>query len=494
MLTPEEQSEMQRLWEQNVPIRAIARRLGRDIKTIRRALDRPKAQTAPRKLEPYHDLIRKMFEKDLRSPRILRELRTRGYTGSRTILKDFLKTLAPQRPARKVFRRFETRRGEEAQSDWSPYRVPIAGQETIIHAFAMILCYSRRSFVSFYRNERLPTLLWAHQEAFQYHGGTCRRIAYDNQTAITLGRIDGKPRWNPAFLDFARHYGFEPSVGRPGHKERRGKVERPFHYLEEDFLRGRSFLSWEDLNQQVRHWLDTVANVRLHGTTRRRVDEAYAEEKPCLIALPEMPFPANRRETRKVQKDGYIPVDGSYYPTPAHLVGQWVTVRVSPMKVEILDAAGEIAAAYKVPDSPQRIPTEDVPLNPHPPGLSRSTLEARFLARFPGAATFLDGLKRRMIALTPIHLRAIERLADRYGDDAVTKAIDRATAYRNFNANALQRILERAHPTVVPETKIQPPSLQLDAFSALDDVDSGSPRDYTLDSIEPTEDPTDAQD
>ena len=98
----------------------------------------------------------------------------------------------------------------------------IAQRETIVHAFSLILCFCRRLFVAFFRDERLPTLLWAHQEAFRYHGGLCRRIACDNQTAITLGRVGGKPRWHPTVLAFAQHYGFEPSVGRPGHKERRG--------------------------------------------------------------------------------------------------------------------------------------------------------------------------------------------------------------------------------------------------------------------------------
>jgi transposase len=227
MLTPEEQNELERLQREHMPIRAMARRLSRDVKTIRRALGRLPQAPQPSKLLAYQALITERFEQGLRSPRILRELRARGYTGGATILKAYLQTLGPRRPTRQTFRRFETPAGVEAQSDWSPYRVPIADRETVVHAFSLILCSSRRAFIAFFRDERLPTLLWAHQEAFQYHQGLCRRIAYDNQTAITLGRVGGKPRWHPTFLAFARHYGFEPSVGRPGHKERRGKVERP---------------------------------------------------------------------------------------------------------------------------------------------------------------------------------------------------------------------------------------------------------------------------
>ncbi len=376
MLTPEELAEARRLAELSIPIRTIARRLGRDPKTVRRALNRSPLPAPPSKLAPYRELARELRGKGLHSPRILRTLRERGYTGGKTILKDFLKSLAPARPARRVFRRFETKIAHEGQADWSPYRVRIAGIETVIHAFALVLCASRRLFVMCFKNERLPTLLWGHQEAFQYHAGVPRTIAYDNQTAISLGRIEGKPLWNPPFLDFAKAYGFTPLVGVPKKKERRGKVERNSRYFEEDFLPDRTFASWDDLHRQVREWLDTVANVRFHETTKRLVHEAYAEEKPCLIALPAVRFPAERRETRKVQKDGYLPVDGSYYPAPAALVGQWVTVRIYPHRVEVLDGAGEVAAAYAVPDRPVRIPTPESPPRGAGAEISRSVSAA----------------------------------------------------------------------------------------------------------------------
>jgi transposase len=486
MLTPEEQDELQRLQREHIPIRAIARRLGRDVKTIRRALGRPSPPPPPSKLVPYQALAKERCEAGLRSPRILRELRERGYTGGLTILKAYLQTLAPRRPPRQTFRRFETGPGIEAQSDWSPYRVTIAGRETIVHAFALVLAYSRRNFVAFFRDERLPTLLWAHGEAFRYHGGVCRRIAYDNQTAITLGRVGGRPRWHPSFLAFAQHYGFEPSVGRPRHKERRGKVERPFQYLEEDFLRARTFASWDDLRAQVRAWLDTVANVRVHGTTRRRVDEAYADERPCLIALPAVTYPAARRETRTVQKDGLVPIDASYYPAPEQPEGATVAVHIDPVRVQIFDAAGILVATHAVPDQPTRLPSPPAPPGRHDPALSRAAQETRFLARFPDAAAVLDGLKHRMTTLTPIHLHALARLADLYGEAAVRDALAVATAYRNFNARAIERILGRAHPTVVPEPAVGPGTLRPEALGALDDVDPGSPQDYTLDSMPPT--------
>src|SRR6266511_166497 len=338
--------------------------------------------------------------------------------------------------------------------DWSPYRLLIGALEMVVHCFSLILCYSRRLWIGFFRNERLPTLLYAHVEAFLYHQCCPRRLVYDNQTTVTLGRVSGKTLWHPTCREFVKHYGCESYACKIRDPERKGKVGRRLSWIFEAFRTGTVFHTLEDLNPTARVWLDTVANVRKHTTTGRRVDEMYAEEKPLLIALPSTAFHAERREVRTVQKDGCVPVDGSFYPTPIR-PGQKVTVLVYPRRVEILDASGKVVAAHPVPDRSMRIAAPW-----QPPGKSEAAsltaLETGFLARFPGALEFLEGLKRRMNALTPIHLRQIERLVALYGDARVAAAIERAQAYRNFNALSLARILERAHPNVVPEPPMGP--------------------------------------
>lgn len=490
-MTPEEIQEIRNLAaQQTMSLRAIAKKLGRDPKTIRRILGPSfvSQPPTPSKLEPFASLIAELAAKDLFAPRILRELKERGYTGSLTILKDYLRKIRGSRKVdRQVVRRFETDRGEEGQCDWSPYRVKIGGTLIVVHCFSMILAFSRMLFVRFFRDEKLPTLLWAHQEALSFFGSCPRRIIYDNCTTVTLGRIKGKPQWHPMFLEFSRQIGFEPVVCRPYDPDRKGKIERPFFYLETDFLRGSEFQSWEDLNAKARRWLDTVANVRLHSTTHRRVDEAFAEEKSFLIGLPEVMPTIERRETRKVQSDGMIAVDGSYFPVPAKLVGRYVTVRISPVKIDVLDSAGQSVVAYPVPECPTRLPALDgsAPASA-PPVMSRPVLELAFLARFPKAEAFLDGLKRRMNALVPIHLRLIERLVKLYGQESVREAIERAHSYGNYSATAIQRILEKMHPDRVEEPPIVPLSPNsAAALGALDDVESGTPADYTLDTEPP---------
>jgi hypothetical protein len=188
-----------------------------------------------------------------------------------------------------------------------------------------------------------------------------------------------------------------------------------------------------------------------------------------------------------VQHDGYIPVDGSYYPVPPPLVEQGaVTVRIDPRTVQILDARAAVAASYPVPETPRRLLAPAPPPDRHRPPPARPVQEAAFLARFPDAAAFLDGLRHRMTTLTPIHLRALDRLGELYGMPAVHAALTHAAAYRNFNARAVERILQRTHPTVVPEPAPGTLSPRPEAFGALDDTDPGSPQDSPLDSMPPT--------
>jgi hypothetical protein len=267
---------------------------------------------------------------------------------------------------------------------------------------------------------------------------------------------------------------------------RKGKIERPFYYIETDFIRGSSFESWDHLNQEGRKWLDTVANRRVHSTTRRIPAEAFEEEKPFLIALPSTPYPTGQVVVRKVQQDGYIPVDGSYYPVPQQFVGTYVTVRVYPSRVEILDRTGSVVATHKVPDRPTRLPADWGPQIPAHESRSRSDMEAQFLAWFPAAEDFLEKMHLRMKSLFPIHLRQIERLVGLYGVHRVGAAVDRARAYGNYSGLAVRRILERTYPDVMPEPSVASFNAGSVALAALDDIESGSPDDYTLDSDEPT--------
>jgi len=461
--------EILHLYKNGMAKRAIARKLGCNVKTVRRILDKQGLGPAPQnhsdngprerpesKLTPYLDLIARKVRQGLTGARILREIGEKGYTGGRTILLDHLRKLrGPSRASRRTYRRFETTPAQEAQVDWSPYQVEIAGRTRTVHCFSMLLCYSRQLFIQFHREERLPTLLAAHVDAFHFFQGVARRIVYDNMTTVTLGRRGKEIIWNREFLEFAKHYMFEPRLCRPRDPNRKGKVENPFQYIEKDFLQARTFQSWEDLDRAAHAWLTQVANRRVHATTRLLPEEAWMSERDFLTGLPETPFPTYRPELRPVSDDGLVSVDGTRYSVPVHLVGntRTVSIRVHPRVIEILNREGLLIATHRKPDLPGGLVLDDQhydAIRRRPPRQPAET-DRQFLRRFPNAEPFLKGLKPRMKGFYRLHLCQVLQLALHYGQDAVAQALERATHYGNFNAHAVRRILQDRFPLITPE-------------------------------------------
>ena len=145
--------------------------------------------------------------------------------------------------------------------------------------------------------------------------------------------------YNRVLLDFARHHGFLPKACRPYRAKTKGKVERPFRYVGEDFFLGGRFRNLDDLNTQFHHWLDTVANLRFHATTRRVVAEHFAEERPSLQGLPAGAFQAVLRLERRITRDGMVSVDGNLYSVPNATRRRPVEVHSTTGEIRICQAA-----------------------------------------------------------------------------------------------------------------------------------------------------------
>ena len=236
ILSQETRSEIVRLYA-FYGTRQIAPRVGCSRKIVRRVLGEqgslapPKSTAKASKLDSFRETIEQKVAKELTVSRILREIREQGYSGGRSILAQHVRTLRAKkglRPHKTVKRRFETRPGEEMQIDWSPFYVLIAGVITVVHVLGCLLCASRKLWVYAYRNERQPTLLEALASAFEYFRGCCLRLVLDNMATAVLAHNgpDGKPIWHPRFLDFARHYGFEPFACAVRDADRKGKKKK----------------------------------------------------------------------------------------------------------------------------------------------------------------------------------------------------------------------------------------------------------------------------
>ncbi|HEX5259486.1 MAG TPA: IS21 family transposase [Sphingomicrobium sp.] len=316
------------LHRQGLSVSAIARQLGIDRKTVRvyiaKGLTPPAYKPRPSRpgiVDPFKTYLRERLAAypGLTAVRLWRELRERGYDGGYSAIRDRVRDLRPPRaPGFEV--RFETRPGEQAQVDFAHFDVEFTdhpGVKRIVWLFSLVLGCSRLIWARFVVHQDLQTVLRCHIAALEAIGGAPREILYDRMKTAVIGEgADGVIVYNRGLVDLARHYGFQPRACRPYRPKTKGKVERPFRYIREDFFLGGSFRNLDDLNLQLRHWLDTVANPRTHATTHRVVNEAFAEEKPTLTPLPLAPYRTVLKLERRVSHEGMVSVGGNLYSVP----------------------------------------------------------------------------------------------------------------------------------------------------------------------------------
>jgi hypothetical protein len=291
------------------------------------------------------------------------------------------------------------------------------------------------------------------------------------------------PIWHPRFLDFARHYGFEPFACKVRDPDRKGKKEKSFRLVWDDFLKGSEFDSLDELNQRAKVWLDQtpeVANQRVHGTTRLVPNQAWLAERELLIQLPENRFPVYEQTVRVVDQDSTLSIEGTRYTVPPSLACRSVAVHLFAEHFEVLDSHQRVAFSRRyVPqaDKGKLIidPTHYATLKRRPHTQGHERLDEAFVKRFPTLAPFVMGLQLRMKALAPVHIRALLRLVHSYGEKAFLEAVTRAQDYRRFDAYAVERILE-AHYPMLDEAPLAP--FGGVGATLIGDVETGSLDDY----------------
>jgi transposase len=404
------------LHRQGVTISSIARRAGLDRKTVRRYIARGLEPPVYGPRKPRTTQLRR-FERYLRERvagfpqltgrRLHRELRDLGYTGGYTILTEFLREIRPA-TAPEFEVRFETPPGRQAQVDFAHFRTVFTdepGAEHVVWLFSFVLGHSRMLWGRFVLHQDLQTLLRCHAAAFEALGGVPEQVLYDRMRTV-FSREDpeaGHIVYNRTLLEFARHYGYLPRACKPYRAKTKGKVERPFRYIREDFFLGRSFRNLDDLNMQFHQWLDQVANVRVHATTRRVVAEHFAEERPKLQPLPAGPFQAVLRLERRITRDGMVSVDGNLYSVPNTTRRRVVEVHSTTSEVRILEE-GHVIAVHPVLDGrgQRRIiaghRTLPAPANSQTPrnGAASMTRSGEIVALRPLA--FYDAVGKRLAA------------------------------------------------------------------------------------------------
>lgn len=436
-------------------IRKISRHLLVDRRTIGRIIENlnndrqvadssPKAARTPRasKLDIYKDRIQSILVEfpDARPMRIFEILREDGFDGGYTIVKDYLRRIAPA-PAAKPADRFETEPGEQAQQDWAEYALPFG--KVII--FSYILAFSRRQYVEVADSQDFYDLIRGHVRAFNHLRGLARTCLYDNQKAIVIRWECGQPIYNTRFLAFATHYGMRPQACKPRTPRHKGKVERPFRFLETSFFNTRSFRDRTHLAEALAKWLANRNDTRIHNTTRRRPVDLYAQELPHLKPLPAHDYDTAQVVYRIASVDGFISWDGNYYSVPPRFITCAMVVKIFERELVVYSPQIESVARHSLADGGQGLRLrQDEHRIRHRKGDREHDLDLlleAFKELGPPAVDFVDGLKRAQPRYLVHHLVQILELKRRYSADDIGVALEHAIRYHAYDARAVTRIL-----------------------------------------------------
>lgn len=190
-------------------------------------------------------------------------------------------------------------------------------------------------------------ILRYHIQGFETIGGMPIEILYDCMMTAVIGEDDqGHIVYNRSLLALAWHFRFRSRACHPYRAKTKGKAERPFSYIRQDFFVGRRFRNLDDINAQLVEWLDTVANIRVHDTTQRVVAEAFAAEQPEPQTLPQHRFDAVLKLQRRVSHDGFVAIDGNFYSVPDR-ARRIVEIRQLPDLILVPDL-GTVVAEHPV--------------------------------------------------------------------------------------------------------------------------------------------------
>jgi transposase len=301
-----------------------------------------KSSGRPSKCDPHAEAIRLKLEQGLTAQRIYQDLVGEAqFQGSYEAVKRFVQRLKAEAPV--PIQRIEVQPGEEVQVDFGS-GAPIVqadGKRRKTHVFRMVLSYSRKAFSQAVLRQDTETFIRCLESGFRSFGGVTKTLNLDNLKAAVLRADWHDPELNPKLESFCRHYGVALLPCLPRRPEHKGKTESSIKHLKGNALKGRTFTSVAAENVFLANWESTVADRRIHGTTRRQVAALFEEEKKALLPLPPDLFPCFSEARRTVHRDAYVEVEKAYYDVPPEYIGRIVWARWDNRCVRIFNQRWE---------------------------------------------------------------------------------------------------------------------------------------------------------
>ena len=454
MISAEQRARIRRLYyAEHWKVGTIARELGVHHGTVSRAIadDRVAGAVEPRVvpsvLDPYKPFLVTTLEQHprLRASRLFDMIRERGYPGSENVVRRYVHSIRPL--PREAFFKLETMPGEQGQVDWASFgKLRVGSATRNLSCFVMVLGFSRAMYARFVLDQTTETFLHCHVLAFESFGGAPRVLLYDNLKSVVLERVGEHVRFHPRILELAGHYHFAPKPCAPRRGNEKGKVERAIQYVRHSFFDARRFTSVADLNAQLADWNERIASARPRpqDPDRRSVRDAFAQEKPLLLALPEHRLACNLVKGVTSGKTPYVRFDLNDYSIPSTLTQRALTLSVSETKVRVLNGKDIVADHPRSYDRGRKIE--------HPPHLEDLAAEKQRASELRGRNRLTASCPRAEALLEQVALRGghlggttsrLLRLLDRYDARSLDLAIGEALARGAASAEAVAHVLDQ---------------------------------------------------
>jgi len=428
--------------------RKIAKLLGFSRNTVKKALasDSGPEYQRPQKInpdiEPFKDYIYEMLIiKKLRGSRVLNDIRSKGFQGSKSAFYRYTKTLT--QTVKKHYTPYETAPGEQAQFDWSPYTVLINGQLTRVYVFIYILGFSRFRIYEASLSKTQGAVLEALENSFIETGGVPERLQTDNDKSFVINASKDNFQWNKRYLNFCGHYGIKPTRSLPKHPWSKGKVENPFDYLEDHFIAANSFDTFPQFLQRLKQFQHQV-NARVHDTTKKTPQQLFENEKQALLCLPNSRYVNVKEQLRKVTADCLISYEGNRYSVPWHFACREVWVKVSKgYFLEIYSSQNKLIATHILATTKGKVIMDEQHYRGHKSDRGNwNRLAQLFLEKFPQQQLFVEKLKAQKRINPAYHLARILDIIQFYDENDVKQTIDACFDYNVFTYVFMQGYLE----------------------------------------------------
>jgi transposase len=445
--------------------RAIARILGIARTTVKKALV---SETYPRYqrphvvnnlIKPFEDYLREAYlVKHQKVSVILENLQSKGFTGSPISLYRYInRHLKPEKKHSntRTYMPYETLPGEQMQYDWAEYSVLLGSTRTKVYVHLTELGYSRYGILSASCTIRQSDVFEALEDAFSELNGYASRIQVDNAKVFVDNASTAHFQWNLRFLQFSGFYGFAPTRSLPGHPWSKGKVERPFAYIEDHFITNNQFESFDDFLKKLKEF-QKMMNDRIHKTTGEKPSERFGREQSNLVELPATHFLGFGDQTRKVTSDCLIAYHGNRYSVPHLYARQEVWVRVSKgVSLTIYSLVGKLIATHTLRSGRGHVIVEKEHYQGYVHQADRESyhlagqkLKDRF-SSYLRIDEFILAVKAQKRVNVTYNLSMIQRLFEDYADNDCVRCMDDCFRFRCFTFSFIKGFMTtKAHVMV----------------------------------------------